>query len=282
MSRGSTEGGRVAKLRPKAAVDRALVEGARAHFDDAAYYTKTYRARTEDVAFYERLAGDVGGSVLEYGIGNGRIALPMARRGAAVTGIDWSRPMLDDLAARLEREPVEVRRRVAAVHGDMREARLRKRFSLVLCTFNTFLHLYTRADAEAFLARVRAHLAPGGRFVFDVSVPHPADLAREPDRTYSAPRFRHPTTGQMVRYAERFDYDGARQILFVTMHFTPIDGGEPWAVPLAHRQYFPQEIEALLHHNGFEVVEARGGFEGEPLDRHADHSVYVARRRAGR
>jgi SAM-dependent methyltransferase len=265
--------------RPKPAGDRALWVGARAHFDDAAYYTKTYAGRTEDVAFYAKLAKARGGKVLEYGAGNGRIALPMARAGCEVVGVDWSRPMLDDFERQLIAEKPAVQGRIRLVEGDMREVELNERFDLVLCTFNTFLHLYTRPDIEAFFEKVRGHLAPGGQFVCDISLPQPGDLARDPNRAYSAPRFRYPTTGQMVRYAERFDYDAARQILFVTMEFSPINGDEPWVVPLAHRQFFPQEIEAHFHYNGLEVVEVKGGFENETLDRFSDSSVWVARLR---
>ena len=267
--------GQVTARSPRVVVDRALEIGARAHFDDAAYYTQTYAPRRDDVAFYEQLVGDA--AVLEYGVGNGRIALPLARNGAQVTGVDWSQPMLADLAERLAREPADVRRRVRAVHGDMRAARVRRRFPLVICTFNTFLHLYTRSDVERFLARVRAHMEPGARFVFDVSLPQPEDLARDPDRSYAAPRLRHPSSGQMVKYRERFDYDAARQILFVTIEFSPVDGSPPWVVPLAHRQFFPQELEALLHYAGFTVDEVHGGFAREPLSRHTDVAVYWCR-----
>lgn len=266
--------------RPRPAGDRALWVGARAHFEDAAYYTKTYAGRSEDVAFYEKLARERrGAKVLEYGAGNGRIALPMARAGCEIVGVDWSRAMLDDFEARLPGEKPVVQRRIRLVEGDMREVELGETFDLVLCTFNTFLHLYTRPDIEAFFEKVRGHLAPGGQFICDISLPQPGDLARDPNRAYSAPRFRHPTTGQMVRYAERFDYDAARQILFVTMEFSPINGDEPWVVPLAHRQFFPQEIEAHLHYNGFEIVEVKGGFASETLDRFSDSSVWVARLR---
>ena len=123
-------GPKVRAARP--VVDRALEVGARAHFEDPAYYAKTYATRTEDVAFYVKLAEHVaagGGSILEYGIGAGRIAIPMARAGAAVTGVDWSEPMLSDLEARLAREEPDVRARVRAVHGDMREVKLKKRFT---------------------------------------------------------------------------------------------------------------------------------------------------------
>lgn len=274
----------VAPKRPRPAIDRALRVGAQAHYEDTAYYTKAYKQRTEDVAYYKALASQHRGEVLEYGVGNGRLALPMAQAGCTVVGVDWSKPMLDDLRGRLlparaTRAQKEAAARVTLVEGDMREIDLKRRFPLVVCAFNTFLHLYTRADIEAFFERVRGHLAPGGRFVFDISLPQPGDLDRDPNRAYSAPRFRHPTTGQVVKYAERFDYDAARQILFVTMEFTPVDGGEPWVVPLAHRQFFPQEIEALLHYNGFEVEEARGDFSDEPLGRFSDTGVWTVRAR---
>src|SRR4029079_3541034 len=131
----------------------------------------------------------------EYGIGNGRIALPIARHGIEVTGVDHSRAMLEDLRGRLGAEKREVRARVKTRAGDMRSAKLRRRFPLVICPFNAALHLYTREDVERFLARVREHLAPGGLFVCDLSVPMFQDLLRDPARAYHAPRFRHPTTG---------------------------------------------------------------------------------------
>src|SRR5947207_13109730 len=80
--------------------DRELEAGARAHYEDATYYASLYRKRIDDVAFYAGLAVKGGGPVLEYGIGNGRIALPIARHGVEVAGIDLSRPMRDDLAER--------------------------------------------------------------------------------------------------------------------------------------------------------------------------------------
>lgn len=266
--------------RPRAVVDKALEVGSKAHYDDPAYYNKAYAGRLDDVEFYRRLARKYAGPVLEYGMGNGRIAIPMAEQGVTVTGIDLSKPMLDDLGRRLETQPAEIQRRITAVHGDMRETKLSRKFPLVICTFNTFLHLYTREDVESFLACVAHHLSPDGVFVFDVAVPQPGDLDRDPNRTYSSPRMRHPTTKQLVKYAERFDYDCARQVLFVTMEFTPVDGSPSWVVPLAHRQFFPQELEALLHYNGFIVNDVRGGFEQEPLSRYSDVSVWTCRRRS--
>lgn len=266
--------------------DRELEAGTSAHYDDPAYYTKTYARRTDDVRYYVDLAAASGGPVLEYGCGNGRITLPVARAGVHITGVDLSAPMLGDLREQLGREPREVASRVSLRRGDMRALRLSRRFPLVICPFNAFLHLYTREDVERFLARAGEHLTPRGELVFDVSMPEPAELARDPDRAYATPRFRYPAKegpGEVVRYTERFDYDKLRQILFVMMEFTPVSGGERWTTPLAHRQFFPRELEALLHYNGFEITTLRGDFSDAPPGNDTSMLVYHCRpRRSGR
>jgi len=258
--------------------DRELEAGATAHFEDPLYYAQSYADRKDDVAYYLRVAKKHA-RVLEYGIGNGRIAVPMARAGTHVVGIDQSRAMLADLRARLSRQPAELRERIAMRLGDMRRVKLGKRFPLVICPFNTVLHLYTRQDVERWLDRVREHLEPRGELVLDISMPIIEDLADEPGTSYSMKPFVHPTAG-LVGYRETFDYDRVRQILFVGMCFEPKQGQKaPFMVPLAHRQYFPREFEALLHYNGFEVTELRGDFEGGPLVQSSDTMIWHARRR---
>jgi SAM-dependent methyltransferase len=255
---------------------RAGDPGSLAFYADAAYYTKTYARRSEDVAFYVRTARALGGPVLEYGIGNGRVAIPIARSGIEVVGVDLSKPMLESLDERLAREPLDVRRRIRAIHGDMREVTLRKRFPLVIAPFNTILHLYRRIEVEQFLSRVKRHLLPKGRFVFDYSTPQAADLCRDPKRRYAAPRLRHPSTGAIVRYSERFEYDPLRQLLLVRVEFAP-ERGSPWTVPLTHRQFFPRELAALLHYNGFTDCIWTADFRDLPPDEGADSLVVSCR-----
>lgn len=278
MPRGAASGGarEAARLRL----------GARAHFADPGYYDKAYGARREDVAYYAALARP-GLRVLELGAGNGRVTLALARRGARVTAVDLSPPMLADLRRKLRGEPADVRARVQVKRGDMRRVRLGARFDLVICPFNTALHLYTREDVEAFFATVRAHLAPRGELVVDLSVPVPEDLARDPDRAYVTPRLKHPTRG-VCRYAERFEYAIVPQVLFVDLTFDPLDGSPPFATPLAHRQFGPAEWEALAHYNGFRPRRVLGDWEGGPLDESSDVMIWhlvkraPARRRSAR
>jgi SAM-dependent methyltransferase len=267
---------------PLALLGRAADRGALEHYEDPAYYTKTYGPRTEDVDYYVNLARTSAGPVLEYGIGNGRVAIPIARAGVQVVGIDLSEPMLESLAERLRSEPDRVRARVSPRHGDMRSKRLRRRFPLIIAPFNAILHLYEREDLERFLARVRGHLAPAARFVFDFSMPDVCDLCRDPERSYRAPRFRHPTTGELTRYAERFEYDPLRQVMLVNMDFIP-EGKRPrWTTVLTHRQFFPREMEALLHYNGFTDIRWSADFTDQPPDAHTDSLVVSCRARSDR
>jgi SAM-dependent methyltransferase len=222
------------------------------------------------------LARRARGPVLELGCGNGRITVPIARAGRGVVGVDLSRPMLADLRERLAKEPPDVRARVELRRADMRSVRLNRRFALVICPFNAFLHLYTRADVERCLARVRDHMAPRARFVLDVSVPEPAELVRSPHKLYRTRPFVYPGTG-LVRYGERFDYDKMSQVLHVSMEFEPADG-EPFTTPLAHRQFYPQELEALLHYNGFAVDEIVGDWAGRP-GQGTETLVYACKKR---
>ena len=122
--------------------DKELEEGSRAHYREPLYYAKSYARRTEDVAYYRSLAVQDGGPILEYGCGAGRIALPIARQGIRVVGVDLSREMLDAFRVRLKREPEAVRDNVRLVRGDMRSD-----------LFNDLRRPYLRLDMLRYLFR---------------------------------------------------------------------------------------------------------------------------------
>ncbi len=229
-----------------------------------------YASRCEDIAFYRTEAERIGGPVLEYGVGTGRVALPLLDAGLEVVGLDHSSAMLTALRTKLAARP-ELAGRLELVRGDMRSRRLRRRFPLVIAPFNAILHLYCRADVERFFARVREHLKPDGRFIFDFSLPNVRQLSASPERWYGGPRVRHPELGETVRYAERFHYAPHTQVLSVWMRFTG-STGETQTV-LTHRQFYPQEMDALLHYNGFADIRWSADFTSARLDAETDVAV---------
>jgi SAM-dependent methyltransferase len=253
-----------------------------AHYEDAERYDRTYRLRRHDVAFYREMAAEHGGPVLELGIGTGRVALAIARDGHEVVGIERMAPMLARLRARLATEPLAVRERIELVRGDIRRFRLEpRRFPLVIAPFNVMMHLYRRQELESMLASVRAHLAPRGVFVLDVRMPDLRSFTRDPGRAFKCPPLKDPSDGSAWDTAEQFQYDALTQVQMITSTFreaSPPAGLPPRAYvkPLAHRQFFPQELELLLHYNGFSIRDRWGDFERGPIHVDCETQILVA------
>jgi len=218
----------------------------------AAFYGMLHGERRSDLPFYLE-ATEGCARVLEYGVGRGRVALPMARRGQHVLGVDDSPAMLAALDQRLAREPPEVRARLRTREGDARSIHLGERFDAVTCPFNGIAHHHDHAQLTAFFARVREHLLPHGRLVLDVAVPSPALLA---GTTTDVPWFRDPVDGRVCRSSEHFEYDPIRQVLTVTITKRPMEGADdPVTMTLRMRQLFPAETRLLLRHHGFTLLE---------------------------
>jgi SAM-dependent methyltransferase len=115
------------------------------------------------------LAGD--GAALEFAVGTGRVALPLAARGVPVSGIELSTAMAERLRAKDDAQRVKV------TIGDMATTRVDGCFRLVYLVFNTIGNLTTQDQQVACFANAAAHLEPGGYFVIEVGVP---DLRRLP------------------------------------------------------------------------------------------------------
>ncbi|MEZ4403088.1 MAG: class I SAM-dependent methyltransferase [Kofleriaceae bacterium] len=261
----------------------AVALGAREHYRDVALYDYEYRRRREDVAYYVALAERVlggPGDILELGCGTGRITAALARAGHRVVALDAEPTMLAGLAARRRALPAAVAARIEPVRGDLRDFAVGRRFGLIIAGFNVLEHLYTRVELAACLGRVRHHLAVDGCFGFDVQLPDPAWLARDPDRRWARTRFTHPVTGVPTWYSTNHDYDPVSQIVLIRLYYQPCAGGPEEVVLLSQRKYYPAELEALVAHSGLRVVERHGDFAGGPLGPGSDSQILLCARPA--
>jgi SAM-dependent methyltransferase len=258
----------------------SLEVGTCEHYQDAALYDFEYRRRRADLHFYRALATEVGvGPILELGCGTGRLLAPLLRDGRHMVGVDRSPTMLQAAAARVARSGRRADNALL-LRADFRALGLRPRFPLVLCPFNTLQHIYTRVDLEAVFAQVRGALAPGGRFVFDVMNPDLAWLLRDPERRWVKQRFRHPRTGEALVYSTNHVFDHVTQINYLRIYYEPASGGGPTrTVRMTHRLFFPAELEALLHYNGFRLLARYGDFGWSPLETDSEQQVCVAEAR---
>jgi SAM-dependent methyltransferase len=121
----------------------------------------------EDISFFITMAHEMGGPLMELGCGTGRLAIPLARSGMEVVGIDISADMLNRFSRSLAHEPAEVRNRIRLIQADMRRFVLNRRFSGVICSSNTLLLLGSEKAIGEALACIRWHLAPGGKILVD-------------------------------------------------------------------------------------------------------------------
>ena len=260
-------------------VSKRIQRGAVAHYEDAVYYDLAYKRRRHDVRFYVAMAEQYGGPVLELGVGTGRVALATARAGVEVVGIEPVAAMLEHARTQAKGLPLAAQEKLSLRKGDARTLRLKRRFPLVTAPFNVFMHLYTRSDVERALRTVAEHLTPHGRFVFDVSMPDLHAMTRTPGRLYKGPSVTHPSSGKRYEYFEAFEYEPVRQVQMVSMVFqNTAELNDMRSAPLSQRQFFPQELEALLHYNGFRVEHVWGDFDKSPLGVDSESQLIVAKR----
>lgn len=258
----------------------ALKEGTAAHYTDGELYDQTYRRRRHDAEWYALRSLIHGGPVLELGVGTGRIAFAIADRGVNVLGVDRMPEMLARARERLSKQKRRVRDRVVFAQGDLMNFRVDRKFKMVIAPFNVLMHVYTREEWEAAMETVRTHLEDEGVFLLDVLMPDLRYLARTSERVYQAGKVKRPDTGRRYHYRERFDYDDVSQVQLVEMSYEAVDDpNDAHVAPLAHRYFYPAELEALLHYNGFEVLERYGDFDELPLDGESESQVIVARLR---
>ena len=208
------------------------------------------------VDFLAALAGE--GPVLELGIGTGRIALPLSKRGVSVSGIDLSEAMV----ARLRAKPGGDRIDVAI--GDFATARVDGSFALAYLVFNTINNLTTQDDQVACFENVAAHLAPGGCFVIEVGVPR---LRRMPPGETFVPFNVSP------EHVGIDEYDVASQGL-ISHHYSRVDGKyELRSIPF--RYVWPAELDLMARLAGMTLRERWSGWRREPFTSESTKHVSV-------
>lgn len=217
------------------------------------------RSVVEDIPFYVEEAQAAGEAVVELGVGTGRIAIPIARAGIHVIGVDDSPQML--ARCREEAERAGVADRLDLRVGDLRHPPVTEVVPLVLCPFRAYLHLLTDDERREAFAAARRLLEPGGRLVFDVFAPDAEDVAETNGRWLE----REPSIW------ERADWDVDTRTL--TLGVRGLEG----STELHLAWVTPDEWQALLEDTGFEVVGHYGWFDRQAYAGQED-SIFVAQR----
>ena len=227
----------------------------------------------EGTIFLEYLQ-QVRGPVLELGCGIGRYTIPLAERGMDLTALDLSAPSLAYARQKAEHLPIQW------VEADIRDFHLEQRYAFIFARGGVFDFLLTRSDQEAMLACVQEHLADGGQFMFDIcdhSLSQMVNQLEEVDWF----TLTHPN-GRPIYVSGKDIYNYTQQTYTQICYErwdTPT--GElvrsPWELTL--RYSLPQEIETLLHYNGFKIVAQYAEYDGSPATAEAPPGIYICKRR---
>jgi SAM-dependent methyltransferase len=236
------------------------------YFDErvAAQYD-TYEDRedfsTEDIeATVDFLVGFAGeGSALEFGIGTGRVGLPLSRRGVPTFGIDLSRPMVARLKAKQDGGDVQVK------IGDFATAMVDGQFQLVYLICNTIMNLTTKDAQVACFRNAAAHLRPGGHFVVKVMVPELQWLP--PGQTLHV-------FARSENHWGIDEYDIANQGL-ISHHFDRLDEGGFELSSVPFRYVWPHELDLMAELAGMRLVGRWEWWRREPFTSESRKHVSV-------
>jgi len=242
--------------------------------DPQAYDLEDY-GYVADRPLVEQWAQSLGGPLLDLACGTGTMALHLAQQGYQVTGLDIIPEMIEWASQKAAAQSVSVE----WVMADARMFNLHKQFPFIYLLGNAFQHFLTRADHEALFAHVREHLHPEGCFLFVTRNPSPRNLF---EARFSEPQTYLMDDGTQLIATEKQHYDPITQIQHYTFHnqwIRPAGQHEEKTTRTALRYVFPQEMEALLFYNGFQIHACYGNWQQAPLTATSPYMIYVCQKR---
>jgi ubiquinone/menaquinone biosynthesis C-methylase UbiE len=251
-----------------------------AGWDDYAPFYDWENARTlqrRDIAFWQRLAAAQEGPVLELGCGTGRIAVPIARAGSRIVGIDRSEEMLARARRRITRG--RLGGRLSLVRGDIRALPFRSRvkFGAVLAAYGILQSLTRERDLTSTFDSVARVLRRGGLFAIDV-VPDLPKWEEYRDRVSLKGRRGRKTTLTLV---ETVRQDRARRLTIFDQEYQETSRGQRriHRFSLTFRTLSVPQMTRRLERAGFHVRAVLGDYQGGPWDPRADVWVILASKR---
>lgn len=235
------------------------------------HYDARHQSST-DLPFWLAQAKRYPGPLLELGCGTGRLAIPLAREGIPVTGIDFSDSMLSRARQNVQSEDLDTN----FIQADIRDFALAAQFDLVILPINTLCHILNIEDVGRMLACIRQHTKPDARFIIDYFNPRLSALLRKPEEEFTFAEYPHPEGRGNITVTATATYDRSTQIN--TFHLKYNVDGNIVADELRMRIYFPQELDGLLHFNGFSIEAKYGDYDESPFKGDSPRQLVVAKK----
>jgi SAM-dependent methyltransferase len=237
-------------------------------FDPIASWTKEVASRYDDdprgdeeaAALYLSAYAE-GGSALEFAVGTGRIAIPLAQQGIQVEGIESSPAMVEQLKKKPLGQAIQV------TLGDMSVASTNKQYRLVYLVFNTIFNLLTAEDQIRCFENAARHMAPDGRFIVETAVPQAWIAPNQEDYVHAE----HVGASEVIFDIAR--YDPVTQLLEEN-HVRLTEMGISMT-PIVCRLITPGEIDLMARIAGLRLLERFANWQRSPFDAHSRAHISV-------
>ena len=221
--------------------------------------------------FWFELLNEYGAPVLELGCGTGKLTIPIAEAGFQIVGIDLSEGMLEHANKKVSNLNIPVQ----FLSGNMSDFSLSQEFRTIIFPSNNLAHLMNYREAEACFTKVHNHLKDDGAFIIDAFVPSLSILSKSSEEEEVISRYKDPDGDGEVEVLGRAVYETDTQIRRVTT-LQKFPNKEPVQGHLDMRMYFPQEVESLLDHCDFDIVNKFGSYGFDPFSSGSVKQLIVA------
>jgi len=245
------------------------------YYINGQHYDNMIRSRNafESVSFYIKQAKKYGGPILELACGTGRIAIPIAKEGISIVGLDFSVKMLEQAKRNSKENNVEIE----WIQADMTNFNLSRKFSVIIIPAAALNWVLENKSIEKCLTCIKDHLNQDGRFIFNVFNPNLEILQRDPSKKYDIDKYPDPDGKGTVVVTTSNYYNKATQISHITTYYSVRN--DEIVKNLNLRMFFPQELDALLDYNGFKIDQKYGSFTEKTFDSESNWQIVICHKK---
>jgi 2-polyprenyl-3-methyl-5-hydroxy-6-metoxy-1,4-benzoquinol methylase len=225
-----------------------------------------------DLPFYKRwLPTNKSARILELCCGTGRLTIPIAKEGYAITGVDNMSSMLEKAQLKALEEGLEIE----FIEADIRTLDLKEKYDLIFIPFNSIHHLYKNEDLFKAFSAVKSHLKEGGLFILDCFNPNiqyivEGEKEQKEIAKYTTKDGRKVLIKQVMRYENTTQINRIEWHYYINDEFHSIQN-------LDMRLFFPQELDSYLGTNGFTIINKFGDFKEGAFHDHSEKQIFICK-----
>ena len=223
-----------------------------------------------DLEFYRKwLPQNKNAKILELCCGTGRLTIPIAKDGYNISGVDYTKSMLECAKKKASQAGLKIN----FIEADIRTLTLQEKFDLIFLPFNSIHHLYKNEDLFEVLKVVRNHLKEKGLFLLDCFNPNIRYIAENEKGQLVIAEYT-TNDGRKVLVKQSMHYENAAQINRIKWHYF-IDNKFHSIQNMDMRLFFPQELDSYFKQAGFNIIHKFGDFTGEVFNNGSEKQIYV-------